>query len=296
MYLWLSLIKGLDYYLFIKLINAFGTIEELYNVSNNKDLFKQKLYSNNFYLSNEIISQITNSVIKSKNQIFYDQLKNQNIEIIHVFSNNYPEKLKKIHMPPIVIFAIGNCDLLVTKNNKIFTYFQEEFSSYGKRMYKLMINYLKNDEFVSIFEENKLSDLDSKNTNYSKGKNIIILKKEVTEMFKNDDLSDIKNINLEENLIIFFCYNNYINKNNHDVFIEFLTGLMDGILIPEASYNKNIYLISSLLLEQGKDIHVIPGNIYNSTSYFSNFLLKEGANVILNTYDLGKYYEFRKYQ
>ena len=61
-------------------------------------------------------------------------------------------------------------------------------------------------------------------------------------------------------------------------------------MIPESSYNKEIYLISSLLLEQGKDIHVVPGNIYTNSSYFSNFLLKEGANIILNKYDLEKYY------
>lgn len=290
-YLWLLLIKGLDYYVFVKLINTFETIENIYERSKNQNLFKQILYSNNVYISNEIISQITNSVVKSQTKIIYEKLKLNKIKIVGILNVNYPENLKKTYMPPLAIFCIGNVNLLSQNNIKNYTYYTKEFSFYGNKMYKLMLNYIKNTKLINSFYEENIDLIF--NEKYNNGKNIVAFKNDILEITKYNNLNlinELKDVNLENNLFVFFCYNNYINKNINEIFLEYFTGIIDCILIPESSYNKEIYLITSLLLEQGKDIHVIPGNIYTNSSYFSNFLLKEGANIILNKYDLGKYY------
>ncbi len=290
-YLWLLLIKGLDYYVFVKLINTFETIENIYERSKNQNLFKQILYSNNVYISNEIISQITNSVVKSQTKIIYEKLKLNKIKIVGILTVNYPENLKKTYMPPLAIFCIGNVNLLSQNNIKNHLYYSKEFSFYGNKMYKLMLNHIKNTKLINSFYEESIDLIF--NEKYNNGKNIVAFKNDILEITKYNNLNlinDLKDVNLENNLFVFFCYNNYINKNINEIFLEYFTGIIDCILIPESSYNKEIYLISSLLLEQGKDIHVIPGNIYTNSSYFSNFLLKEGANIILNKYDLEKYY------
>ena len=298
-YLWLLLIKGLDYYVFIKLINTFETMENIYEKSKNKYLFKQILYSNNVYISNEIIFQITNSVIKNQSKTIYQKLKLNNIKIVGILTNDYPENLKKIYMPPLGIFCLGNTELLGENNIKNHTYYSKDFSCYGNKVYKLMLNYNKTSKISNVFnEEIKKLELEDNSNLISKcniGKNIIILKNNILEILENEKIDFIekiklKNINLKDNLFIFFCYDNYFEKSSYEIFLEYFTGVLDCILIPESSYNKEIYVITSLLLEQGKDIHVVPGNIYTSSSYFSNFLLKEGANMILNKYDLEKYY------
>ena len=44
--------------------------------------------------------------------------------------------------------------------------------------------------------------------------------------------------------------------------------------------------IVSLTLDFGKNILTIPGNISDKNCSFSNYLLRDGANVILNKKDL----------
>ena len=62
--------------------------------------------------------------------------------------------------------------------------------------------------------------------------------------------------------------------------------IADVILIPEAKYTSYSNTLVSNFLDFGKDILVIPGDIWNKNSFFSNFLIREGANVILNINDL----------
>ena len=43
------------------------------------------------------------------------------------------------------------------------------------------------------------------------------------------------------------------------------------------------------MLEKGKDILVCPGGIYSHNTYFSNYLIKEGAKIVLNKNDVVDY-------
>ena len=40
------------------------------------------------------------------------------------------------------------------------------------------------------------------------------------------------------------------------------------------------------MLDFGKEILVVPGDIQDKNCYFSNYLLKEGASVVLNEEDI----------
>lgn len=287
----------MDYYTFLKLIKIFGSVEAIYNSSISKEIFNQKLYSNNIYISKEVINQITDDVLKLKAEKMYNELKAFNIKIVHILSNKYPTNLKNIYMPPLVIFTLGNYELLEDGYKKIYTYSQDDFSYYGKKLYNTFLNYIQNDikedDFVNVYknDENEVLKLD-----FNKGKNIVLIKESLVDMLEKKQEESLKifeklqdDENNENNLVIFFSYINYLDKSQEDLFIEYFTGIMDYLLVPEARYKKDIYVISSLLLEQGKEIFVAPGNIYTDTSYFSNFLLKEGANVILNKHDIAKY-------
>ena len=40
------------------------------------------------------------------------------------------------------------------------------------------------------------------------------------------------------------------------------------------------------IFEKNKDIYVVPSNIFNKNSYFSNYLIKQGADILLNKQDI----------
>ena len=84
-----------------------------------------------------------------------------------------------------------------------------------------------------------------------------------------------------------------LNKENLYVFnfyeINHMLSISDNLLIIEAKHETNIVNLVDLFLELGKEILVLPGDIWNKNCYFSNFLIKEGANVILNVNDINLY-------
>ena len=94
-----------------------------------------------------------------------------------------------------------------------------------------------------------------------------------------ENVSELRTIEIERldinNLYIFSLYN-----------IICMLTIADVILIPEAKYTSYSNTLVSNFLDFGKDILVIPGDMWNKNCFFSNFLIREGANVILNINDL----------
>ena len=70
-----------------------------------------------------------------------------------------------------------------------------------------------------------------------------------------------------------------------------ISGLSDSVLVVEARKNSGTNITVDFALEQGKDVFVVPGNIYSKTSDGTNFLITEGAIPVLsyNLCDRNKY-------
>ena len=78
-------------------------------------------------------------------------------------------------------------------------------------------------------------------------------------------------------------------KQNFPARNRIISGLSDSILVVEARKNSGTNITVDFALEQGKDVFVIPGNIYSKTSNGTNFLIKEGAIPVTNYEDILNY-------
>lgn len=65
-----------------------------------------------------------------------------------------------------------------------------------------------------------------------------------------------------------------------------ISGLCCGVLVVEAPENSGALITARQALEQGRDVFVVPGNIGVSTSVGSNALLKEGAQAVTSGWDV----------
>ncbi len=225
-YLWLSIYVKLDYLTYINLLKIFNNVKEIYLISENKDKLLKKLKSNNIYISYNIYCNLVNSNLKLKSIELFESLRRKNIMLINIHSIYYPKLLVNVFNPPLVIFAYGNISLL--KEKIVYVYNSCNFNNEGKKIYN---------EFCEYMVDNSISILSESINEYN---NIVYL-----PYFKKIDKKEILVISdkLEES-----SYTNY----------EYITGISNFLFIPQASYNIKVAMLVDLVLEQGKDIFVVP--------------------------------------
>lgn len=238
-------------------MRVFKDINCLYHNSNNIIDFKKILKDNGIYITNKIIYKLTSKQIKVYSKEIYLNLKKSNVKILTINSVSYPKQLFNIKNPPYTILLKGNARLL--NKTKIYVYYNDYFDDYGKSLYNNLNKYLiKNKDIVLI--KNINVNFDTKIIN----KSILFI--------KNITLEDLLNLDVKDNLVIY--------SNSDFSYYNILPAISNYFLIPQAKYEKCIVQLVDSFLNYGKDIYVVPGNIYNKNSYFSNHLIKEGAFVI----------------
>lgn len=246
-------LQKLDSYLYSKLEFSFGSIKEMYEISNNSLKFKQILIKNKIFFSNEVINKLLNSKLKIQSEKLLNIIYNMNIKIQKV----------KINDKYLYTFVYGNIKLLSSNRKKLYIFCDKNTSRYGTDKCKYFLNCKNIKENVNVCIGSKNIKNNSCNISIVNIKNVSELR--AVEIEKMD-------IN---NLYIFNLYN-----------IMYMLTIADIILIPEAKYSSYSNMLVNNFLDFGKDILVIPGDIWNKNCFFSNFLIREGANVILNINDL----------
>jgi DNA processing protein len=251
-YIWLNEFVELKYKDYILLISVFKKVENLYIQSLQKNTFYNHIKDLN--IAFDIYIKLTDYSLKSKAKVVYSNM-NKQILIIPFKSKYYPKNLINIYNVPIVIYAYGNINLL---NNKIIYVVKDlEDNIYNNFCYHM----LKNN--ISIIDINK-----------SKYNNVIFL----------SNIGLIKNCISREKLII----STKLLSDDINLY-ENITGICDALFIPNLKYNKQNQIIVDLILEQGKDIYVVPGEIYNKNTVYSNYLIKSGAYCITYINELLQY-------
>lgn len=225
----------------------------MYEISNNSLKFKQILIKNKMFFSNEVINKLVSSKLKIQSEKLLNIIHNMNIKIQKV----------KINDKYLYTFVYGNTNLLNCTRKKLYIFCDNNTSKYGIEKCKYFLNRKNVKENINVC-------IGSKNIKKNSCNISIVNIENVSELRK----IEIERLDIN-NLYIFSLYN-----------IICMLTIADVILIPEAKYTSYSNTLVSNFLDFGKDILVIPGDIWDKNCSFSNFLIREGANVILNINDL----------
>lgn len=263
-YVWLSMIEGLKYIEYENLLKNFNSLEMIYKISKTVFLFNKYLEDFNIVLSKKVYNQIIDFNLKEKSSKIYNFLRKNNIDIVLLKDDFFNDI-------PLVLFVMGNKKILNSKN--IF-FILKNMPTNKKIQYNRFSYKLQEDNKYEIKLDNKLeAEYNSK---------IIILN------FKVDSniIRNIKKVNLSNSLVVFSVRNIY-----SDMLEEFnlyvLSKLVQKVIVLEAKYESKYVTLIDNILEYGKNIYVVPQSIDQDSNYFSNYLIKCGADVIISIKDLG---------
>lgn len=208
---------------------------------------------------------------------------------INMNSKCYPERLRNIDDPPKELYCLGNLELLNYKNN-IAMIGSRNCSSYGERAAKdFAYNLAKEDICIISGLAKGIDSFSHIGALNAKGKTIAVLGSGLDNIYPKENMKLVEEIIKNNGLVISeYPLGTKPIKYHFPARNRIISGLSDSILVIEARRNSGTNITVDFALEQGKDIFVIPGNIYSKTSDGTNFLITEGAIPVLSYKDILK--------
>lgn len=272
-WIWLSLIRNLGSKRKQKLLEIYKTPDKIYKLEKKELLRIQGIGEG---LANHILDK--NIRKNLENHILY--MKRNNIYIISIEDEEYPNLLKQIYDPPISLYIKGNKDIL--NNPSIAIVGCREASDYGKKVAKYFAYNLANQNINIISGLAKGVDSYAHiGTLSTCGKTVAVVGNGLNTVYptENKYLSE-KILKNGGAIISEYPLGTKAEKMNFPARNRIISGMSKGVIVIEAKEKSGTLITVDFALEQGRDVYVVPGNINSINSVGTNELIKQGAKMV----------------
>ena len=255
---------------------------------------KQKIELLHTYKNINEICSIFNLNQEEKIDKYIKYMQEKNIQVISYYDKTYPQQLKNLYDAPIVIYAIGNCRILNSKN-KIAVIGARKASNYGINIARQIGIFLSKNNIhtisglaLGIDVNSHLGVLKENSLNSASGRAIAVIGNGLDNIYpyQNKEIAE-KIINSGGCIISEYIIGTKPLKNNFPARNRIISALADKLIVVEAENEKSGTMITvDFSLELGKEIYVVPGNINSKMSVGTNKLIKDGAKIITEFNDI----------
>lgn len=215
-------------------------------------------------------------------------IEENHIELINFFDNSYPQNLKNIDYPPIVLFVKGKLDI-----SKLFFAIvgTRSPSGYGEKCAQFFSKELTLSGFsIASGLARGIDSIAHKscinNNGYSVG--VLGCGIDVTYPRENQALFDL--MSQKGAIISEFAISTPPNAYNFPRRNRIITGLSEGLLVVEADIKSGSLISAKYAQDQSKPVFAVPGEIFAKRSLGTNQLIKDGAYLAQEPSDIIFYF------
>lgn len=234
--------------------------------------------------TNKMIKYILDRNARNEVDRLMEQIYKCDADIVTLNDKAYPQALKYIHDPPLVLYVRGKLE-----RNAICVAVvgSRRASSYGLDMARRISRELAISEITVV--SGMARGVDTK-AHYGalqgNGKTIAVLGCGVDIVYPSENRDIMKRI-IESGAVI----SEYIPGTqplpyHFPARNRIISGLSQGVVVVEAGERSGSLITTDFALEQGREVFAIPGNINSANSVGANRLIRDGAKVITNTGDI----------
>ena len=218
-----------------------------------------------------------------------DQYKKKNIRLLHILSPDYPEQLKHIYIPPVVLFYQGDIALL-KKYTLLGVVGSRDYTPYGKKVVDVILSDLlkqTNREIGIISGLAKGIDTEAHLTTIKQAGHTIGVVGTGLDVFyphKNKMLQEIMgrdHLVLSEYPIGSKPLPYHFPERN-----RIIAGLSRGVLVIESKESSGSLITAYNAIEESRDVFVIPGSIFEEHRLGNHKLIKLGAILVQSSDDI----------
>ena len=243
--------------------------------------------------------------------------RSKKIRVLSLFDRGYPDLLRQIFDPPLVLYCLGTPEHL--GDPAVAVVGSRRCSVYGREITRKLARGLSSVGLTVI--SGMARGIDSQahlGALAADGPTIAILGSGVDVIYPKENrnlyarirekgcvISEFGNLwelsgspelphpqphhlrmNQKGCVISEFPCGSFPAPQNFPIRNRIISGLCLGTLITEASEFSGSLITARLTLEQNREIWAVPGNITSPGSYGPNYLIKQGAKVVLDTQDI----------
>ena len=221
-------------------------------------------------------------------------MKKNNIKILNYFDKNYPKALKNLYDAPVIIYAIGNVNIL-NESKAIAVIGARNASNYGIYVARKIGQFLSRNNIhtisglaLGIDVNSHIGVLKENHINCNSGKAIAVIGNGLDNIYPYSNQNIAKDIvGMGGCIISEYIVGTKPMKNNFPARNRIISALASKLIVVEAESEKSGTMITvDFSLDLGKDVLVIPGNITSKTSVGTNKLIKSGAKIITELEDI----------
>ncbi len=281
--IWLDSFLDLTYKTKLQMVKS---VKEPKELKEKFHLFKDLIVSDG---GEELYLLMQRSNTERYTEYILGALKRRNLEIITVYSKDYPESLKVIDLPPLVLYCCGNVNLLKEKN---------KFGIVGSR--KTLPDTLKRCEnvskeiaesgFVVVTGMAQGADAKAIEGALDSGNVISVIASGIDDIYPEQNrylVDKVASVGL-----VLGEHNPGIKSKPYlfPIRNRIISALSRGVLIVSGSKKSGTSYTANFALDYGKDVFAFPYGLGVESGEGCNELIKNGANLVTGTEDILSFY------
>jgi len=236
----------------------------------------------------EIYEKYNPKVDKKKIDSDLNYVYKNNIEVIDYFDENYPQNLKNIDYPPIVLFVKGHFDVSKLFFSIVGTRYP---SGYGEKCTSIFSKELTLSSFSIVSGLARgIDSIAHKICLQNKGYSIGVLGCGIDIVYPKENQPLFDMMAQMGAIITEFAIQTPPNAYNFPRRNRIITGLSEGLLVVEADIKSGSLISAKYAQEQSKPVFAIPGEIFSKRSFGTNQLIKDGAFLAQDPSDIILYF------
>jgi DNA processing protein len=205
--------------------------------------------------------------------------KKLDLGIISLDDRDYPENLKNIHDPPIVLYVKGK--LKAEDKFAIGIVGSRRASFYGLSSAEKFALDLSSKGFTIISGMARGIDTYAHRGALKQGgRTMAVMGSGFNHIYPQENKELAEEIAKKGVVISEFPINTEPFKQNFPRRNRVISGLSLGVLVVEAARNSGALITADFALEQGREVFALPGKVDSNTSFGTNGLIKQGAKLV----------------
>jgi DNA processing protein len=221
----------------------------------------------------------------SKVDKIIEQIYKSNMKVINYTDDTYPELLKQIHDPPILLFIKGQ--LIPADKLAIAVVGTREVTSYGRDVTQRLSTALAEMGITIVSGLARgvdtiahLSALDAG------GRTIAVLGSGLDIIYPYENKGLFNRIIEQGAVISEFLPGTPPQKYNFPARNRIVSGLSLGVLVTEAPMQSGALITAQHAIDQNREVFAVPGNIMSNKADGNHKLIKDGAKFVSSVEDI----------